>query len=96
VAAKDTAAFRQGRLEQNYSNPFNNSTTINFTVPYQQYVTLKVYNSLGQVVMTLASQDFPAGNHQVWVDAARLPSGLYFYKIQMENFSSVRKMLILK
>ena len=96
VAAKDTAAFRQGRLEQNYSNPFNNSTTINFTVPYQQYVTLKVYNSRGQVVMTLASQDFPAGNHQVRVDAARLPSGLYFYKIQMENFSSVRKMLILK
>jgi hypothetical protein len=96
IEVKNSMVLRQYHLEQNYSNPFNNSTTISFTVPYKQHVTLKVYNSLGQVVMIPANQDYSPGNHQVRLDASELPSGLYFYRIQMGNYSSVKKMLVLR
>ena len=84
-------------LAQNYPNPFNPSTKIQFALPVGGNVTLKVFNLLGQEVQTLINnQVIPAGRHQVIFDAANLPSGIYFYRMQTENFAQVKKMILLK
>ena len=83
-------------LEQNYPNPFNPSTTIKYSIPKQSYVTLKLYDILGREVATLVNAEKPAGNYLVEFNAANLPSGVYFYRIQAGSFNQVRKMLLLK
>jgi hypothetical protein len=83
-------------LEQNYPNPFNPSTRIEFSVPVTSFVTLTVFNVLGQEVATLVSETLPAGNHRVVFDAAGLPSGAYIYKVTAGDFVSTRKMVLLK
>lgn len=84
-------------LEQNYPNPFNPSTTINFSVPEENtLVSLKVYNSLGELVGTLINQVVPAGNHQVNFDARGLSSGVYFYTLSAGNFVNSKKMVVMK
>lgn len=85
------------RLEQNFPNPFNPSTTINFSLPAQSYVTLIVYNSLGKIVRTLINQNKPAGNYSINFNSSDdLSSGVYFYKLIAENFSETKKMFLLK
>ncbi|MDX9712940.1 MAG: T9SS type A sorting domain-containing protein [Ignavibacteriaceae bacterium] len=83
-------------LEQNFPNPFNPSTTISFSIPTEEFVTLKVFNSLGEEVAELVNETKPAGNYSVSFDAANLSSGIYFYKITAGNFSDTKKMIILK
>jgi hypothetical protein len=93
-------------LYRNYPNPFNPSTTINYSIPKQSYVTLKVYDLLGEEIETLVNEEKPAGNYQVKFsakggsayggNAANLPSGVYFYKIQAGSFNQVRKMMLIK
>jgi len=83
-------------LEQNYPNPFNPTTKINFEMPKSSFVTLNVYNLLGQKVATLANQVMQAGSHSVDFNAANLPSGIYFYQLKTDNFSSIKKMTLLK
>jgi len=83
-------------LEQNYPNPFNPTTTINYSLPQQGMVTLKVYNIIGQEVGTLVNGYRNAGTHSVAFNAQQLSSGVYFYRLQAGNFSSVKKMLLLK
>ena len=83
-------------LSQNYPNPFNPSTVINYSIPKSQIVTLKVYNLLGQEVMTLVNQQQAAGNYHVTFDASRLSSGIYFYTIRSGNYSATKKMMLLK
>jgi len=73
-------------LSQNYPNPFNPSTTINFTLLATANVTLKVYDVLGKEVAVLVSEERPAGLHSVEFNAADLPSGIYFYKLEAGNF----------
>jgi hypothetical protein len=96
-------------LEQNYPNPFNPSTTIKFTVPTppnpspykgegarEGLVLLRVYDILGREVATLINEEKPAGSYSVAFNAANLPSGIYFYKIEAGNFVEVKKMTLLK
>ncbi len=83
-------------LEQNYPNPFNPSTTIQFSLPEVNFVNVKVYNVLGEVVTDLISEELPAGYHQIKFDASYLSSGIYFYQIQAGNFNQVKKMMLIK
>jgi hypothetical protein len=83
-------------LAQNYPNPFNPSTTINYSIPANGLVSLKVYNVLGQEVVTLVNEVQAAGNYTASFNAASLSSGVYFYKIESGSFTSVKKMMLLK
>ncbi|MGA9406306.1 MAG: T9SS type A sorting domain-containing protein [Bacteroidota bacterium] len=84
-------------LAQNYPDPFNPSTTIQFTVPYNGRAILKVFNVLGQEVATLFDGEAVAGtNHQVQFNASNLASGIYFYRLEFGGKMQVKKMLLLK
>ncbi|MGA9408504.1 MAG: T9SS type A sorting domain-containing protein [Bacteroidota bacterium] len=97
VSQKTTAEVpMQYTLSQNYPNPFNPTTTIEYSIPQNSYVTLKVYNVLGQEVSWVVNQEQKAGSFTVNFDASRLASGIYFYKIQAGNFTMTKKMLLLK
>lgn len=83
-------------LDQNFPNPFNPSTKINFSLPVEGFVTLDVYNSIGQKVATLVNETKSAGTYAVDFDASGLTSGIYFYKISSGNFTETKKMILLK
>mgnify|MGYP005838438323 CR=1 FL=1 len=83
-------------LEQNFPNPFNPSTTIRYSLPSDNYVTLKVFNILGQEVATLINENKVAGNYSVEFNASNLSSGIYLYRIDAGNFTSVKKLTLLK
>ena len=84
------------QLYQNYPNPFNPSTTIKFSVPKSEKVTLKIYNLLGQEVATLVSDNLNAGDYTYSWNAESLAGGVYIYKVQAGSFLQVRKMVFLK
>ena len=84
------------KLEQNYPNPFNPSTVIRYEIIDARFVSLKVYNSIGQEIATLVNQKQNAGKHNVEFNASNLPSGIYFYSINAGEYSSVKKMMLLK
>lgn len=86
----------QFTLSQNYPNPFNPSTTIKFQIPNASFVTLKVYDVLGNEVATLFNEEKPAGNYEVDFDAKGLSSGIYFYKLQAGSFVETKKMILLR
>jgi hypothetical protein len=88
-------------LDQNIPNPFNPRTTINFQLPTSADVRLDIYNILGQSVKSLVQRELPAGEHQVrWngtdENGVRVASGIYFYRLQADEFVQTRKMLLLK
>ncbi len=83
-------------LEQNYPNPFNPLTNIEFQLVKPGYVTLEVYNMLGQKVANLAARHFKSGRHRVVFDAGNLVSGVYYYKITTGDFIQIKKMMLLK
>jgi len=83
-------------LEQNYPNPFNPSTEIIFTLANSGNVTLKVYDSLGSEVATIVDGYLKAGKHSVNFNAKNFTSGVYYYRIKADNFTSTRKMLLIK
>ncbi len=84
------------RLDQNYPNPFNPETNINFSLPEVSDVSLTIYNSLGQKVYTLQEKNISTGSHSLNWNASGFPSGVYFYKLEAENFSDTKKMLLVK
>jgi len=84
------------RLEQNYPNPFNPSTTIQFALPKRSFITLKLFDMLGREVTTLVDEDMQPGVHKVVFDAGKLPSGVYFYRLQAEEFTQTRKLMLVK
>lgn len=83
-------------LGQNYPNPFNPSTKIDYDLPSDGYISIKVYNVLGNEIKTLYEGNQKAGYHSVEFNGVNLPSGIYFYKMKTEKFLSVRKMLLLQ
>jgi len=83
-------------LSQNYPNPFNPSTSIAFALPKESSVKLSVYNMLGEEVAVLVNGVMSAGNHSVDFAASNLNSGMYVYRLEAGEFSSVRKMTLLK
>jgi hypothetical protein len=88
-------------LGQNYPNPFNPTTDIEFSLPSPGNVQIKVYNVLGQEVVTLVDEHLPAGNHAVTWDGrssegSSVSSGVYFYRISANQFSDTKKMMMLK
>ncbi len=86
----------QFSLSQNYPNPFNPSTTIKFTIPKASNVRLIIYDALGKVVNTLVDQQMSSGVYNVTWNAGNNASGIYFFKIEADNFVSTRKMMLIK
>lgn len=83
-------------LDQNYPNPFNPYTTIRFGIPVAANVTIDLYNILGQKIACLFEDRKAPGYYQVIVDAGNLASGIYLYTIRAENYSGVKKMVVIR
>ncbi len=91
-------------LEQNFPNPFNPTTTIEYSIPNvgannfssQQHVQLKIYDVLGREVATLVNKEQTAGKYSVKFDASQLNSGVYFYTLRAGSFISTKKMILMK
>jgi photosystem II stability/assembly factor-like uncharacterized protein len=83
-------------LRQNYPNPFNPSTTISFELPKESFATLRVFNLLGQTLATLVNEKMKAGVYQSKFDAARMPSGIYFYQLNAGDFVQIKKLILMK
>jgi hypothetical protein len=101
VVEVDVALPAAYTLEQNHPNPFNPTTNINFSIPVDAEISLKVYTSLGEEIADILSGNFQSGSHQIVFDAGKLSSGIYHYKISAKgidgsSFSSIKKMMILK
>jgi len=84
------------KLYQNYPNPFNPSTRIQYAVSSKQFVSLKVYDVLGNEVATLVNEEKPTGEYEIELDGVRLPSGVYFYQLQAGGFIQTKKMILLR
>jgi hypothetical protein len=83
-------------LSQNFPNPFNPVTTIQFNLPQNEYVTLKIFDVLGNEVATIASGEFNAGSHKIEFSADKLSSGIYLYRITAGKYTNVKKLQVLK
>lgn len=83
-------------LKNNYPNPFNPSTVIEYAIPKNSFVTLKIYDNLGREIYTLVNENKQAGKYSVDFNAGNLAAGVYFYRLSFENFSSVKKMVLIK
>ena len=92
----DVGAPSKYVLEQNFPNPFNPSTVIKFSVPEKTNVLLKVFNTLGQEISEIVNSEFDAGVHQIEFNSSNLTSGVYYYKMETEKFSQIRKMVVVK
>ncbi len=84
------------QLSQNHPNPFNPTTTIKYQIPELSFVTLKVYDVLGNEIATLVNEEKPIGSYEVEFNATSLPSGIYFYKLQAGDFVEIKKMVLMK
>jgi hypothetical protein len=83
-------------LYQNYPNPFNPSTAITFTLSNSGQTNLTIRNMSGQVVATLVNRNIAAGTHKIAFNASNLNSGVYFYQLKSNNFSQVKKMILIR
>ncbi|MEJ2493892.1 MAG: phytase [Ignavibacteriaceae bacterium] len=84
------------KLFQNYPNPFNPTTRIQYSIASKQFVSLRVYDSLGKEVKILVNEERPAGTYEVNFTSKDLPSGTYFYKIKAGDFVQTKKMILLR
>jgi len=97
----DPVVVIENSLYQNYPNPFNPSTTISYDLDEQTQVQLSIFNTKGQKIITLVNENKNAGiNSVVWngrdENGKTAPSGIYFYKLQTEKYSSTKKMILMK
>ena len=83
-------------LYNNYPNPFNPGTIINFDVPQKSNLRIKIYNAIGEVVSVLADRNFDPGKYSVNFDGSNLASGIYFYSLEGENLMQVKRMVLVK
>ena len=95
---EDISAGLPGRFEllQNYPNPFNPSTKISFKLQVSGFTTLKVFDLLGREVRTLVNEEMKAGSYETTFDARGLASGVYFYRLQVGDFTDTKKLLLFK
>lgn len=89
-------AFDTYLLEQNYPNPFNPLTTIGYGIKEKSNVKMIVVNAIGEEIAVLVNEEKESGYHTVEFNASRIPSGVYFYKLQAGEYTSVKKMLLIK
>ena len=92
----DINSVNEFKLEQNYPNPFNPSTSIHYTIGSSQFVKLKVYNLLGDEIVTLVDENKSAGSYQVDFNASSLTSGVYFYRLAAGSFIETKKLVLIK
>ncbi|MGE5411686.1 MAG: T9SS type A sorting domain-containing protein [Clostridiales bacterium] len=83
-------------LMQNFPNPFNPSTSINFSIPERHFVSLKVYDLLGREIAQILSSEFEAGTHTIKFTPKDIPSGVYLYKLESGSYIQSRKMMIIR
>ena len=95
-ADDDHQLIRSHSLDPAYPNPFNPTTTIEFSIPQSEFVTVKVYNIVGNEITTLINEELSTGNHSIQWDGSHQPSGVYFVKIESNGFVQTRKMVLLK
>jgi hypothetical protein len=79
-----------------YPNPFNPTTTIHYSFPSGDFLTIKVDNMLGQEVATVVNEEKGPGSYQVQFDGTGLSSGVYFYRLQAEEFVDTKKLVLVK
>jgi len=96
VEFEDGSVPQEFVLFQNYPNPFNPSTTIKFALPANMYLALSVYNIIGEKITEIFKGKMDEGYHEMMFNASGLSSGVYFYKIESENFISTKKMILMK
>ncbi|MBI2418500.1 MAG: T9SS type A sorting domain-containing protein [Ignavibacteriales bacterium] len=84
------------KLSNNYPNPFNPSTRINYDLPKSGYITIKLYDILGKEIATLVDEEKQAGSYILDFNASHLASGTYFYRIKVNDFTTVRKMVLIR
>jgi hypothetical protein len=92
----ETGKVYSFNLEQNYPNPFNPSTSIQYAISSRQFVSLNVYDVLGNEIATLVNEELPSGNYEVEFDGTGLPSGIYFYKLKAGGYVETKKMVLIK
>jgi hypothetical protein len=92
----ESAVPREYGLSQNYPNPFNPSTTIQYDLPKSAMVSLTIYNTLGQLVISLVNEQKGPGSYQIQWNALDVPSGIYFYRLQAGQFVETKKMILLR
>ncbi len=93
---KETEEPSDYKLYQNYPNPFNPTTRIQYRIPDYSFVTLKVFNALGNEVATLINEPESAGLYSITFNGKDLTSGIYYFKLVAGNFTRVKKMILLK
>lgn len=96
LADREKGVPAEYALAQNYPNPFNPSTTIAFAVKQRGNVTLRVYDATGRLVETLVNEEMDAGHYTAQFNAAKLVSGIYFYRLQAGAFASTKKLVLVK
>ena len=96
IEKNNLSDLKMFNLKQNYPNPFNPSTVISYKLPQASFVTLNIYNLLGQKVTTLVNKNQNAGTYEVNFDAYKLANGIYFYSIESGKYVQVKKMMLLK
>ena len=92
----ETITPAEYKLEQNYPNPFNPTTSIYYNLKDAGYVSLKVFNMLGQEIAELVNENQSEGYHSVEFNAFDIPSGIYIYQIKAGEFSGIKKMMLVK
>lgn len=95
-AGKIAGLSEDYKLYQNFPNPFNPATIISYKINKGGFVTLKVYNLVGQVVKTLVEQYQESGTYSKQFDASKLSAGVYLYKLQVNDYTSVKRMTLIK
>ncbi|MFH1195533.1 MAG: PQQ-binding-like beta-propeller repeat protein [bacterium] len=96
TVVEDEKICYEYKLSNNYPNPFNPSTTINYSLPEREAVSIKVFDILGREISVLVNEEKPAGNYSVEFSSSRIPSGVYFYEMTAGKFRQIKKMIILK
>lgn len=96
VITKKTGFASGFSLMQNFPNPFNPVTKIEFSIPGKEFVSLKIYNIQGREVADIVNASLPAGNYSVEWNAGGVPSGIYYYRISAGEFIQTRSMILLR